>query len=379
MNNDEFLQKSQDLIQRVLEANTSDFLELAEIAGLNLQEDLVGADLRGFNLSHADLSYADLSHADLAGANLSHANLSHTDLTNTNLANAKMVGADLSNVRLTEATNLTNADLSDANLIGTNILIANKQNAILKGCKVKDEYRTGALMLFNYLTYGETSDLDCKNVRQLITILFNNDEHEVEIKRPNDLGTQQSFHPNNQREHLAQAELGELKESVALRFEKLEAEDVGISEFLKECLDQAKSLDDVVLVFTYRREIEEIDQAYQYCAEASIWLHNNRTNLIESAEDFMIDREAISTEQIEKFCESIKVYLLWIEHNLAKGSVPILLPEGTVCLALPSSYYVAAFEFIDNMVSTGNDLSSAAIVELQGYLRRFLIRPFRQL
>ncbi|MFM6036224.1 MAG: pentapeptide repeat-containing protein [Sphaerospermopsis kisseleviana] len=83
MANKESIQKLQDLIQRVVEAETDDFSALVEIAGLDPLQDFAGADLSG-----ADLRVADLSGANLSGANLSRANLSRANLSGATVENA---------------------------------------------------------------------------------------------------------------------------------------------------------------------------------------------------------------------------------------------------------------------------------------------------
>ncbi|MDA0673152.1 MAG: pentapeptide repeat-containing protein [Cyanobacteria bacterium] len=77
-------EKLEQQIEAVLEAETTDFFELAEIVGLDPKQDFVSADLSGVDLSGKDLSYANFTGANLQGANLSHANLEGTDFTGAN-------------------------------------------------------------------------------------------------------------------------------------------------------------------------------------------------------------------------------------------------------------------------------------------------------
>ena len=127
-----------EVIDRVYEAKTDNFLELAKITNLDPAQDFAGgnflaADLsgvelnntnlyltnfRGADLTDADLSEASLSHAKLSGADLSgayleNANLSYTDLHRASLAIANLIAADLSGANLTDA-NLSNANLTSA-------------------------------------------------------------------------------------------------------------------------------------------------------------------------------------------------------------------------------------------------------------------------
>ena len=68
MTDEVFIQEAQDLIRQVVEADTNNFLELAEIAGLDARTDLAGADLSGFDLRSADLRDADLSYTEVENA-----------------------------------------------------------------------------------------------------------------------------------------------------------------------------------------------------------------------------------------------------------------------------------------------------------------------
>lgn len=102
--NASFQKEAEELIRRIEAAETTDLLQLAEIAELDPKTDFAGGDLRDVNLSGADLtgfdfSHANLSDADLSNANLSNANLLFTNLTDANLSNAIVekarIGANL--------------------------------------------------------------------------------------------------------------------------------------------------------------------------------------------------------------------------------------------------------------------------------------------
>ena len=121
MNEDNELPELKDSIQRLAEAKTEDFATLVKIAGLDLKQDFVEADLsetdlRGIDLSNADLSGADLSKAKLERAILVNANLENATLKNANLRSADLKGANLINANLKD-TNLENADLRGAYFI----------------------------------------------------------------------------------------------------------------------------------------------------------------------------------------------------------------------------------------------------------------------
>lgn len=136
------LQQLQDLIQRISEANTNNFMELAQIAGVNPVIDLAGGNLLGTNLSGVDLSGANLCRTNLRGAELDDADLSETNLSDANLRGADLSGAYLANADLSLAdlhrASLALANLSGANLSGADLSEANLSNTNLSGAKLKD-------------------------------------------------------------------------------------------------------------------------------------------------------------------------------------------------------------------------------------------------
>lgn len=80
MNEQELLEN----IQRLAEADTDNFAELAKMAGLNHKTDFDGADL-----SELDLKGIDFSNANLKGTDLSYVNLENANLTGANLKGCK--------------------------------------------------------------------------------------------------------------------------------------------------------------------------------------------------------------------------------------------------------------------------------------------------
>jgi uncharacterized protein YjbI with pentapeptide repeats len=161
-----------DVIQRVITAETDNFLELAKIAGLNPLVDFAGAKLLGVNLSGVDLSGANLRRvylrgadlsdtdlsgadlqaaslggADLSGAYLSDANLSHANFHRASLALANVSSANLSSTNLSEANfssanlsdaNLTNANLTQADLHRASLMLANLSGVTWLNCRVEE-------------------------------------------------------------------------------------------------------------------------------------------------------------------------------------------------------------------------------------------------
>jgi uncharacterized protein YjbI with pentapeptide repeats len=110
MSDEEFIQNASDVFQQVVEADTRNFLELAQMAGLDIKKDLAGANLSGFDLRNADLRGADLKDADL----------SNTDLRGADLRVADLRGANLSDADLRDA-NRMGACLRDADLRGAKL------------------------------------------------------------------------------------------------------------------------------------------------------------------------------------------------------------------------------------------------------------------
>ncbi|OLT61016.1 pentapeptide repeat-containing protein [Moorena bouillonii] len=103
VNNEQFNQELEELIKSVEGANTTNFYKLAEIADLNLSEDLARVDLSGVNLENVNLR-----NADLRGTIFRNANLSGADLRNANLT-----GADFSNAILDNAQFCNNSGLTE--------------------------------------------------------------------------------------------------------------------------------------------------------------------------------------------------------------------------------------------------------------------------
>jgi uncharacterized protein YjbI with pentapeptide repeats len=132
-----------DLIQRFTTAQTDNFLELAQLAGLNPLTDFAGAKLLGTNLNAVDLSGANLHRTYLRGADLSDTDLSGTDLRGANLGGADLSGAYLSDADLSDA-DLHRASLALANLSGANLSGANLREANLSSANFSDANLTNA-------------------------------------------------------------------------------------------------------------------------------------------------------------------------------------------------------------------------------------------
>ncbi len=130
------------IITTIIDAPTSNLLDLAAHANLLVETDLAGAQLRGASLSRLDLSGVDLSYANLRGADLTDAELSEANLSYAKLGGADLSGADLGSATLQNAdlhraslalANLSGADLSHANLCETNLSQANLNGVHVDG------------------------------------------------------------------------------------------------------------------------------------------------------------------------------------------------------------------------------------------------------
>jgi len=120
------------------------------VDNLDVDIDLIEADLMGANLSEANLSGASLMEANLPGAdlhgaylseaNLSGANLRQADLREASLRFANLSNADLRGVRLHYAvlagTDLRGADLTGANLEGANLVRTKIDKAKVSGSSI---------------------------------------------------------------------------------------------------------------------------------------------------------------------------------------------------------------------------------------------------
>ncbi|MDY6938990.1 MAG: pentapeptide repeat-containing protein [Cyanobacteriota bacterium] len=423
MSDEEFIQEAQDLIQRVVEAETNNFIEIAKIANLDLRTDLVGANLSHFDLSHADLSHADLSHADLSHADLSHADLSHADLSHADLSHADLSHANLTGAICNHA-NLTGAICNHANLTDTILFLTNIEDAIVEDCKTDDlEYGQQSNLLLSYLSYGDLPNANLKNVKQFIEKFAatqkSTAENEfertsectkyyTEINKVIELISQETKYyteksksdflkkAKNRSQYIEEKlkiqhirkieEFEQLLNTHSLTSLKLKNDkDENQSELFSWYLERYQSFEEKLRTFQYRYEIEDIENSFKACQEAAIWLANNRAKIQDEVKQLIVssyldteilNRVELSPEQVEQFGYSINIYLLWIEHHISKGSVPEPFPKELILLALPEEYYVKVFEFIKtSKISTEHGLSEQAVYHLRGYLSRFLINP----
>ncbi|WP_341739626.1 pentapeptide repeat-containing protein [Microcoleus sp. CAWBG640] len=131
----------QEMVDRIISAETADFAELAKIANLNPAEDFAGANLRGTTLNAVDFSSANLDRANFRGADLSDADFSEANLQNAKFSGADLSGAFFGNADLKGAdlykASLALANLSGANLENANLVEVNLTNTNLGGAKVE--------------------------------------------------------------------------------------------------------------------------------------------------------------------------------------------------------------------------------------------------
>ncbi|MEA5532939.1 pentapeptide repeat-containing protein [Crocosphaera sp. XPORK-15E] len=131
-------------IDRIYNAETNNFLELAQIAELDPLQDLAGGNFLATELSGIELSGANLTQSNFRGANLTDADLSEAVLNYARFSGADLSGAYLGNANLQQGdfyraslalANLIGADLTDANLQEVNLSQTNLSGAVVKGAK----------------------------------------------------------------------------------------------------------------------------------------------------------------------------------------------------------------------------------------------------
>jgi uncharacterized protein YjbI with pentapeptide repeats len=131
----------QEMVDRIISAETDNFVELAKIANLNPALDFAGSSLRGTTLSAVDFSSANLDRVNFRGANLSDVDFSDANLQNAKFGGADLSGAFLGNANLSGAdlykASLALANLSGANLSGANLLEVNLTNTNFSGANVE--------------------------------------------------------------------------------------------------------------------------------------------------------------------------------------------------------------------------------------------------
>ncbi|OYQ61986.1 hypothetical protein B9G53_24500 [Pseudanabaena sp. SR411] len=153
INDENFEQEAQQLIEKISGAKNTSFFDLAKIADLDLLKDFAGSDMSGTNLSNGilrnadlretDLRGADLSHADLREANLSGANLSGANLSGANLSGANLERSNLTEALITKTTNFEKANVKSMIFGGERLLIQTiKQELVRRGAIFKDDKPT---------------------------------------------------------------------------------------------------------------------------------------------------------------------------------------------------------------------------------------------
>ena len=153
MNKYKSIEDFKKTVQRITEAETNDFFELAEILGRDPKTDLAGANLSEVNLQGGDLEGANLRCTDLSRADLSNVNLIGADLSRANLRGANLSSADLSNANLTDA-DLTYANLTDTKL--SNITVENTRfgNNLGIDQTIKQELTTKKAVTEDFQEFG---------------------------------------------------------------------------------------------------------------------------------------------------------------------------------------------------------------------------------
>ena len=170
------------------------------------------------------------------------------------------------------------------------------------------------------------------------------------------------------------------KNAIEEVIESLAPEESEIKSKLFNSLQQA---------FKYLNTLQDIKESSQACQEAAAWLSSKRREIVEEARILVVRSNfelrvfagtLASSEQVEQFCKDIDMYLVWISHHMNMGKTPTPLPKGAVVLPLPIRVYLEVFNLICNQkICIENGLSKEAVIELKGYLNRFVITPLSHL
>ena len=125
------------ILEKIINANTDDFLDLAKIANLNPKIDFAGANLTATNLKGLDFSKSNFFRANFRGADLTDIDLSESNLEGVKLNGVDLSGAYLANINLKQSY-CYNASFALCNLIGANLSYANLVNANLDNANLTD-------------------------------------------------------------------------------------------------------------------------------------------------------------------------------------------------------------------------------------------------
>ncbi len=350
MNKDKSLQELEEEIQKVIDADTNNIVELAKILGYNILTDFTEANLKGIDISSTELIGADFRDVDFSNANLSNTNLSNANLSNANLTNANLTNANLTNANLTNA-NLTNANLSNANLVNSTLTQANlsytnlrnanpgtaynMEDTNFEGSTVNRGYWIKATIVEQLLnfdeSYGKSNNEKLGNTKQIIATFKSNKQSSEdstaeleqfaiymmnESKEKNDLLLE--FYKKNIENNLysdKEIPLSKYYDKLEDLFNQIQTEDnsnknkklekfknsllsevkenpeVTISELFRKYLNNASSKDEEIRILEYRLEIEEIEKSFKACKEASLWLSQNRYKLIKQVKKLIIENK----------------------------------------------------------------------------------------
>jgi hypothetical protein len=152
-------QELENTIQRILDAETDNFFELATMLGRDPKQDLAGADLHNCDLSNGDLQGANLRKTDLTNANLSGTNLRNADLTGANLTGTNLTNAQLEGIIVQDTLFGQNQGLS----LETEKYLKDR-NAIFENLGIEFEssyqYEPSLIGFLKYILWGEKKQVN---------------------------------------------------------------------------------------------------------------------------------------------------------------------------------------------------------------------------
>lgn len=188
----------EDIIQRVQEAQTDNFFELAKILGRDPKIDYAGANLHQCDLSNGDLQGAILRQTDLSSANLSGTDLRGADLTYANLSNAKLEGVIVVGTLFDNNIGLNSADenyLQKRGAIFRNSQL--KSNATTSNSYKLKYYNEPSFRGFLQYFFGGENNFS-SNIYELAPIEIVGDEETTEEKVEDEQTTEFSVNTQNE-------------------------------------------------------------------------------------------------------------------------------------------------------------------------------------
>jgi hypothetical protein len=156
-------------------------------------------------------------------------------------------------------------------------------------------------------------------------------------------------------------------------------EQIDSKQLFSDYLSKSQNLSQAIEILQHHEKIRDIESSYQACVDASNWLSSERIAIIISNSRRNILREQnihLDAEKKNATLSKLEVSIVWINHYLAKGIVPIPFPWEMEILDSDNSTLLKELQCMyHNEVTEHQGISAAAAYELRGYIDRFLIQP----